>query len=51
MPRKLWIEQRIADIEAAIERYGLSGCAINGEWCTELDDLRNVLQAINLTGG
>ncbi|MBL4753747.1 MAG: hypothetical protein JKY52_09180 [Flavobacteriales bacterium] len=41
MPRKLFEEQRIADIGGAIIRYAARGEVVPREWMAELDDLVN----------
>lgn len=38
MPRKLYIEQRFADVTAAIARYAEARMAIPAEWISELDE-------------
>jgi hypothetical protein len=39
MPRKLWLERRLADVFAAIDRYMAAGVRVQPEWCDERDQL------------
>ncbi len=44
MPKKIWIEQRIVDIEAAIERYKNAFVEIPQEWIDELYEHRQSIK-------
>jgi hypothetical protein len=41
MPRYIWIEKRIEDLQRAIKEYIDAGLAIHEEWVTELNEYVN----------
>lgn len=44
MPRKLWLEQRLDDMESAIIRYIDHGMIINPKWIFEYNQLINEIE-------
>lgn len=46
MPRNIWLEKRLIDINEAIERYKIAKANIPNKWITEAQELEKEIQEL-----